>query len=118
MCTYIDRFFFQVSDEVKAQVPEHIRQAAREMNRKAYEERLRAIKMSEFDSQLYEGYASQVRKQIRALKNIINSLQAKAKDRQWLKNQTEGKICVIFFYYLTLRETSISRYIIHMIINK
>jgi hypothetical protein len=60
------------------------------MNRKAYEERLRAIKLSEFDSQVYEGYASQVRKQIQSLKNIINSLQAKANDRQWLKNQTEG----------------------------
>merc|ERR1719270_1337886 len=82
----------QLSDEVKAQVPEHIRQAAREMNRKAYEERLRAIKMSEFDSQQYEVYSSQVRKQVTSLKNIINSLQAKAKDRQWLKNQTEGEL--------------------------
>ena len=44
------------------------------MNRKAYEERLRSIKLSEFDSQVYEGYASQVRKQIQSLKNIINSL--------------------------------------------
>ena len=85
----------QLSDEVKAQVPEHIRQAAREMNRKAYEERLRAIKMSEFDSQQYEVYSSQVRKQVTSLKNIINSLQAKAKDRQWLKNQTEGNFSVI-----------------------
>ena len=81
-----------MSDEVKAQVPEHIRQAAREMNRKAYEERLRAIKMSEFDSQQYESYSAQVRKQVTSLKNIINSLQAKAKDRQWLKNQTEGTV--------------------------
>ena len=65
------------------------------MNRKAYEERLRAIKLSEFDSQVYEGYASQVRKQIQSLKNIINSLQAKANDRQWLKNQTEGTFIMI-----------------------
>ena len=65
------------------------------MNRKAYEERLRSIKLSEFDSQVYEGYASQVRKQIQSLKNIINSLQAKANDRQWLKNQTEGTFIMI-----------------------
>merc|ERR1739838_1055237 len=51
-----------------------------------------AIKLSEFDSQVYEGYASQVRKQIQSLKNIINSLQANANDRQWLKNQTEGEL--------------------------
>jgi len=44
----------QLSDEVKAQVPEHIRKAAREMNRKAFEERLREIKMSQYDAELYE----------------------------------------------------------------
>ena len=27
-----------------------------------------------------------------ALKNIINGLQAKAKERQWLKNQTQGEL--------------------------
>jgi hypothetical protein len=86
----------QVSDKVKSQVPEHIRQAAREMNRKAYAERLREIQMSEFDARMYETYSSHVRKQVQALKNILNGLQAKAKDRQWLKNQTQGmklKIC-------------------------
>ena len=64
-------------------MPEHIRQAAREMNRKAYKERLREIKMSEFDANLYEEYAGPVRRQVTALKNIINGLQAKAKERQW-----------------------------------
>ncbi len=82
----------QVSDAVKEQVPEHIRKAAREMNRKAYEERLREIRMSEYDAATYEQYSSQVRKQVQSLKTIINGLQAKAKDRQWLKNQTEGEL--------------------------
>ena len=50
----------QVSDEVKNQVPEHIRKAAREMNRKAYAERLREIKMSEHDAAMYEQFSSQV----------------------------------------------------------
>ena len=81
----------QVSDEVKEQVPEHIRKAAREMNRKAFEERLREIQMSEYDSELYDRYAKPVRKQVTALKTIISALQAKAKDRQWIKNQTAGK---------------------------
>ena len=81
----------QVSDEVKQQVPEHIRKAAREMNRKAFEERLREIQMSAYDAELYDRYAQPVRKQVTALKTIISALQAKAKDRQWLKNQTTGK---------------------------
>ena len=37
-------FVRQVSDEMKAQVPEEVLKAARQMNRKAYEERLRQIK--------------------------------------------------------------------------
>ena len=48
--------------------------------------------MSEFDANLYDQYASQVRKQVQALRNIISGLQAKAKDRQWLKNQTQGEL--------------------------
>jgi len=82
----------QVSDDLKEQVPEHIRKAAREMNRKAYEERLREIRMSEYDAELYEQYASGVRKQVQTLRLIINGLQAKAQDRQWLKNQTSGEL--------------------------
>jgi hypothetical protein len=81
---------YQVPEEAKAQVPEHIRRAAREMNRKAFQERLREIQMSEFDAELYERYSSQVRRQVQSLRTIINGLQAKAKDRQWLKNQTMG----------------------------
>ena len=54
----------QVSDEVKNQVPEHIRKAAREMNRKAYKDRLREIQMSEHDAAMYEQFSSQVRKHI------------------------------------------------------
>ena len=50
----------QVSDEVKNQVPEHIRKAAREMNRKAYKDRLREIQMSEHDAAMYEQFSSQV----------------------------------------------------------
>ncbi len=61
------------------------------MNRRAFEERLRQIQMSEHDAELYERYAAQVRKQVTALRTIINGLQAKAKDRQWLKNQTSGE---------------------------
>jgi hypothetical protein len=46
--------------------------------------------MSQYDADVYEKFASQVRKQVQSLRLIINGLQAKAKDRQWLKNQTMG----------------------------
>ena len=54
--------------------------------------------MSQYDADVYEKFASQVRKQVQSLRLIINGLQAKAKDRQWLKNQTMG-IQFIFKYY-------------------
>jgi hypothetical protein len=48
--------------------------------------------MSQYDADLYQKFAAQVRKQVQSLKLVINGLQAKAKDRQWLKNQTMGTI--------------------------
>jgi len=82
----------QISDEEKEAVPEQVQKAARDMNRKAFAERLREIRMSEYDAQLYEQYASSVRRQVQSLRTILNSLQAKAKDRTWLKNQTSGEL--------------------------
>jgi hypothetical protein len=48
-------------------------------------------RMSQHDAQRYEHFAGQVRKQVQALRLVIGGLQAKAKDRQWLKNQTTGE---------------------------
>ena len=56
--------------------------------------RLSDSRMSQYDADLYEKFAAQVRKQVQALKLVISGLQAKAKDRQWLKNQTMGKVFV------------------------
>ena len=63
------------------QVPEHVKKAAREMNRKAFAEKLREIKMSEYDSQMYEQYSMGVRRQVQSIRNILDSLQAKSADR-------------------------------------
>ena len=53
------------------------------------------LRMSKYDAEVYEKFSSQVRKQVQALRLIISGLQAKAKDRQWLKNQTMGN-CLVF----------------------
>ena len=82
----------QVPDYEKDQVPEHVKKAAREMNRKAFAEKLREIKMSEYDSQMYEQYSMGVRRQVQSIRNILDSLQAKSADRTWLKNQTSGEL--------------------------
>lgn len=82
----------QLSDAEKADVPEHVRRAAREMNRKAFEERLKEIKMSEYDAKLYEQFHRAVQPQIGALRGVLAELQAKAKERQWSRHQTSGEL--------------------------
>jgi len=82
----------QVPESEKADVPDHVKKAARQMNRKAFEERLREIQMSEYDAQMYEQYSAGVRRQIQTLRTILQSLQAKSQDRSWLKNQTSGEL--------------------------
>ena len=75
------KMFLQVPDHEKANVPDHVKKAAREMNRKAFAEKLREIKMSEYDSQMYEQYSMGVRRQVQSIRNILDSLQAKSADR-------------------------------------
>ena len=48
--------------------------------------------MSEYDGDLYEKYSLGVRRQVQGLKVILDSLQAKGKERQWLKHQSHGEL--------------------------
>jgi len=83
---------FQISDELKQNVPESVRKAAREMAEKAFRERLREIQMSSFEHDLYMQYLENVKKPIQQLRNILDGLEAKKKERQWLKNQIHGDL--------------------------
>lgn len=62
------------------------------MARKAFKERLREINMSEYDADVYEDFSKAVRNQVSSLRVILDSLQAKGKERQWLKNQAYGDL--------------------------
>ncbi|XP_071340245.1 von Willebrand factor A domain-containing protein 8 [Trachinotus anak] len=83
---------YQVSQAEKDAVPEEVRRAAREMAEKAFKERLKEIDMSEYDAATYERFSSAVRRQVQSLRIILDSLQAKGKERQWLKNQALGEL--------------------------
>lgn len=83
---------YQVSQVEKDAVPEEVRRAAREMGEKAFKERLKAINMSEYDAATYERFSNAVRRQVQSLRIILDSLQAKGKERQWLKNQALGEL--------------------------
>ncbi|CAK6967706.1 von Willebrand factor A domain-containing protein 8 [Scomber scombrus] len=82
----------QVSQAEKDAVPEEVRRAAREMGEKAFKERLKEINMSEYDATTYERFSNAVRRQVQSLRIILDSLQAKGKERQWLKNQALGEL--------------------------
>lgn len=82
----------QLSDEEKADVPEEIKKAAREMNRKAYEQKLQEIKMSAHDHKLYAQFSEPNRKQVQQLKAILEAMQTKSNERQWQKYQTHGDL--------------------------
>lgn len=82
----------QLSDEEKNDIPEHVKKAAREMNRKAFADKLNEIKMSTYDHSIYESFAAPVRKQVQQLRIILNSLQAKSTERLWQKHQTSGEL--------------------------
>lgn len=83
---------YQVSQAEKDAVPEEVRRAAREMAEKAFKERLKEIDMSEYDATVYERFSNAVRRQVQSLRIILDSLQAKGKERQWLKNQALGEL--------------------------
>jgi hypothetical protein len=80
---------YQVPDDVKAAVPDHIRQAARELGKKVFNERLKEIEMSEYEHDAYEKYFTKISSEIRMLRAIIESLEAKSHDRQWVVRHTD-----------------------------
>ncbi|XP_022919882.1 von Willebrand factor A domain-containing protein 8 [Onthophagus taurus] len=82
----------QLSDEEKASVPEHVLQAAREMGRKAFQEKLKEIGMSGYDASLYNQFAHAVARQVQSLRVILGTLQAKNKERHWTRHQTSGDL--------------------------
>ncbi|XP_032888798.1 von Willebrand factor A domain-containing protein 8 [Amblyraja radiata] len=82
----------QVSQAEKDAVPEEVKRAAREMGEKAFKERLKEIHMSEYDAATYERFSGAVRRQVQSIRVILDSLQAKGKERQWLRHQSVGEL--------------------------
>ncbi|EHB13051.1 hypothetical protein GW7_03251 [Heterocephalus glaber] len=83
---------YQVSDAEKDAVPEEVKRAAREMGQRAFQQRLKEIQMSEYDAATYERFSSAVRRQVHSLRIILDNLQAKGKERQWLRHQATGEL--------------------------
>ncbi|XP_006837671.1 PREDICTED: von Willebrand factor A domain-containing protein 8-like [Chrysochloris asiatica] len=83
---------YQVSEVEKDAIPEEVKKAAREMAQKAFQQRLKEIQMSEYDAASYERFSDAVRRQVHSLRVILDNLQAKGKERQWLRHQATGEL--------------------------
>ncbi|XP_060050736.1 von Willebrand factor A domain-containing protein 8 isoform X2 [Erinaceus europaeus] len=83
---------YQVSEVEKDAVPEEVKRAAREMGQRAFQQRLKEIQMSEYDAASYERFSGAVRRQVHSLRIILDNLQAKGKERQWLRHQAMGEL--------------------------
>ncbi|XP_025118831.3 von Willebrand factor A domain-containing protein 8 isoform X1 [Bubalus bubalis] len=83
---------YQVSQAEKDAVPEEVKRAAREMGQRAFQQRLKEIQMSEYDAATYERFSGAVRRQVHSLRIILDNLQAKGKERQWLRHQATGEL--------------------------
>uniref|UniRef100_A0A914QPH8 VWFA domain-containing protein n=2 Tax=Panagrolaimus davidi TaxID=227884 RepID=A0A914QPH8_9BILA len=82
----------QIHEGAKNQVPEDYKRKAREINRREYQKRLRDIDMSEHDAETYETFKEKIKKQVTHMKSIIDSLEAREQERQWVKHQTSGDL--------------------------
>ncbi|KAI9184411.1 hypothetical protein H9P43_003464 [Blastocladiella emersonii ATCC 22665] len=83
----------QVSDEVKANVPEHIRQAAREMGQDALARRLAEIGMADGEMRAYTDLRNAVAGHVHRLRRVVLALPSNKDDeRVWLRHQTDGEL--------------------------
>lgn len=82
----------QVSDADKAAVSKESREAAAAMSRQAFEERLREISMGKNDYAVFQQYRSNISLQVAQLKEILNDITSRGKERVWLRNQSQGNL--------------------------
>ena len=82
----------QVSDKAKEEVSEDTKRAAKQMAKKALEERLRKIGMGQEEFDMYKNFSANIQKDVQKLKSILATIESRTKERGWLKRQSYGEI--------------------------
>jgi len=82
----------QVSEAAKREVDDETLAKARELNRKAFAERLEEIHMTEDEHDRYTSFLSRVEAEVSQLRNILDGLESRKQERTWLKNQSFGDL--------------------------
>ncbi|KAL6302276.1 AAA domain-containing protein [Sparassis latifolia] len=82
----------QISDELKNDVPDHIKEQAREMARQELARRLEELNMSAGEARGYGALLTAVGSHIAQLHDLLENLAAKEEERVWVKRQTDGEL--------------------------
>lgn len=80
----------QLSDEEKADVSDEVKARAREMAKEALAKRLSEIGMGEKDASIYSGIYDRVRHEINLMREVLNGVQTKQNEREWIRFQSAG----------------------------
>ncbi|EPQ51988.1 hypothetical protein GLOTRDRAFT_132574 [Gloeophyllum trabeum ATCC 11539] len=82
----------QVSDKLKREVPEHIKEKARAMAKEELARKLEQLNMTEGQARGYGELLSAVEAHIAQLYDLLENLSAKEEERVWVKRQTDGEL--------------------------
>ncbi|THU86941.1 hypothetical protein K435DRAFT_970118 [Dendrothele bispora CBS 962.96] len=82
----------QVSDALKADVPDHIREKAREMAKQELQRRLEELEMSASEAKGYGDLLKATQAHMLSLHDLLENLAAKEEERIWMKRQTDGEL--------------------------
>ncbi|KAI9260188.1 AAA domain-containing protein [Sporodiniella umbellata] len=74
------------------QKPQEITEAQREKHEQAIEKMLTKLDMTQSDYEKFSQYMENVRREVRELRVILESVEAKEHERVWLKNQSSGDL--------------------------
>ncbi|CAH7688707.1 AAA domain-containing protein [Phakopsora pachyrhizi] len=83
---------YQVSDQLKAEVPEYIKERARQMSQQELARKLEDLNMSSGQATNYDYYFKPVRAHISQLQSILENHEAKEEERVWIKRQGDGEL--------------------------
>ena len=82
----------QVSEELKNEVSEEAKAKARDMAEEAFQQRLNDINLGTAENDAYENYFGKVSRQVTEMQSVLENVQARAKERSWLKHTTFGEL--------------------------
>ncbi|CAI2169627.1 3146_t:CDS:10 [Funneliformis geosporum] len=79
-------------DRTEAKPPLELTDAQRELHEISMQKRREQVNMTQADSDTFRSYLANVQREIRELRVILESIEAKNKERVWLKNQSSGDV--------------------------